>query len=159
MQRPLVLRSDIVGTYLTGYRCKGCGGLVHPVCVRYPSIKLTDTTAELLYPVFCGCGRRGCVPIRMPVLLFGYLLARTHALEAFVRADRSQAKMFVSPAPSPMFERIVADFGAAVAAYKGDLGRVPTDLDRSKFGLSETEWPDFLRRLGFGGDSEGSPDL
>jgi hypothetical protein len=158
MQRPLVLSPDVVNAYLTGYRCKGCGGLTHPLYVRYPTIKLTGSTAELLYPVFCGCGRRGRIPIRMPVLLFGYVLARTHSLEAFLRANRSQAKMFVSPGPSIMLERIVADFAAVVAAYKGGLGQVPTDLERSKFGLSETEWPEFLRRLGFGDNAELPPN-
>jgi hypothetical protein len=153
VQRPLVLPPDVVGHYLVGYQCRKCGGLDN-ARVGYPAINLTDTTAEVLYPVFCECGRRGCVLIRMPVLLFGYLLARTHGLQSFLRADRSQAKMFVSPGPSLMFERIVADFTAVAAAYRGGLGRVPSDLDRAKFGFSEAEWPDFLRRLGFGDDGQ-----
>ena len=157
MQRPLVLPAEVVGHYLVGYRCRQCGGLSHSAYVLYPTIKLNETDADLLYPVICGCGRRGCVRIRMPTLLFGYVLARTHNLQAFLRANRSQAKVFVAPGPSPMLEHMVADFAAVVAAYGGGLGRVPTDLDRAKFGLSEAEWPEFLRRLGFGGGTEAPP--
>lgn len=50
MQRPLVLPPDVVGHYLVGYRCRQCGGLTD-AHVGYPAIKLTETTADVLYPL------------------------------------------------------------------------------------------------------------
>jgi hypothetical protein len=160
MQRPLVLPHEVICHYLhlMHYRCKNCGGFTYPLRVLYPAVRLNDNEAEVSYPVVCGCNRRACLQIRLPVLLFGYVLARTQALEAFARRNQSKASMCVVPQPSKALEDMVADFARVMAAYDGGPAGQPTDLDRINFGLGEAEWSDFLRRLGLDGGTEASPN-
>ncbi len=137
----------------------------------FPRLNWGKTDIELVYPLRCPCGGSGCVPIKLPTLLFGYILANVALVDAAHRR-RSKATMTVSPHhKSDMLARMLLDFDRLMGADATSTLRSPPvpdseqnspddndadDAERVKFGFDKDEWKDFLRRLGL--DSPGTED-
>jgi len=135
----------------------------------FPKLCWGKTDIELVYPLRCPCGGSGCVPIKLPTLLFGYILAHV-ALDEVANRRRSQTTMLVSPQHgSDMLARMFHEFDRmmeadATATLRSPPvpgsdrssidGCTPNDAERIKFGFDKDEWQDFLRRLGMDDDGK-----
>ena len=129
----------------------------------FPRHNWGKTDIELVYPLRCPCGGSGCVPVKLPTLLFGYVLA-TVALVDAAHDRRSKATMTVSPhRRRDMLANMFRDFDRLMEADATSTLRSPPvpdgeqnspddndadDAERIKFGFDKDEWKAFLRRLG-----------
>lgn len=166
---PDYLESGLV----VGYHCPGCGRMDGWFQLHFPRLALTSdgSCVRIVYPVQCSCGRRGHVSTTLPILLYGYLLARVQILEA--GKSRKQPKQ-MKPARSQLLDKLIRDFETAIDHYASVRSAIegsrpsephknrprspsqPSELDRLSFGLDDDSWQDFLKRLGLD-DDEGKP--
>lgn len=109
--------------------------------------------------------------IKLPTLLFGYILA-TVALVDTANRRRSKATMMVSPSNKDFMTDLFGKFDRLMEICSVTTNRSPPvpdgkldsahnnsadDTERIKFGFDKDEWKAFLRRLGFDAhDAEGS---
>jgi hypothetical protein len=168
---PDYLESGLV----VGYRCPGCGRMDGWFQLHVPQLTLSSdgSCVRIVYPVQCSCGRHGHVSTRLPILLYGYLLARVQILEA--RKSRKQPKQ-VKPARSQLLDKFIRDFESAIDHYASVRSTIegtrpsehhtnrprspnePSELDRLSFGLDDDSWRDFLKRLGLSEDDQENAD-
>lgn len=135
----------------------------------FPQLNWHGDEVELVYPLRCSCGGTGSVPIIIPTLLFGYILA-TVALIDSANRRRSKATMTVTPDSTDIltnilrkFDRLMETASAATlrspALPGGGINAIDHDeneADRLSFGFDKKEWKEFLRRLGL--DRPGGED-
>ena len=168
MATRLILPGYIVSNFVPPNACRRCGRSDMSFKLLFPQLKWGKTEIELIYPLRCPCGGSGCVPIKLPKLLFGYILANVALVDAAHRR-RSKATMVVSPNhKSDMLAKMFRDFDRLMEADATSALRLPpvpdseqnspddNDAERIKFGFDEDEWKAFLRRLGL--DGPGSED-
>jgi hypothetical protein len=106
---------------------------------------------ELVYPCKCGCGRRGHFVVGLHVLVLGYLLAQVALIKASGR--RSKSTMMIYPRSSDLVQELLDDFDTVVTVYVNDVKVELTDNDRRHLGLSEEDWEQFRRRMGYDSDA------
>jgi hypothetical protein len=85
--------------------------------------------------------------IGLHVLLFGFLLANV----AFVKAARrpSKSSMTVYPSSSDLIAKLLDDFDAIATQYVDERTTELTDQDRRNLELSDEDWEQFRRRMGY----------
>ena len=156
----MILPEYIVTHFIPANACRRCGRSDLSFTLLFPQLKWGKTDIELIYPLRCPCGGSGCVRVKLPKLLFGYILANVALVDAAHRR-RSQVTMTVSPHQrDDMLARMFLDFDRLMEAEATTTQRslsVPdseqnslddNDTERIKFGFAKDEWKDFLRRLG-----------
>ncbi len=158
MAECLVFPNFIVGHFFRPVPCKRCGRLIRGLLVRYPFITRQKNDVHLRYPSKCSCGCLQSVCIRMPVLFFGYVIAQFLILNSEKRARRSTAEMQVTPGESSLLSRFVQGFEKLMAEQMPAAMDLPSDVERLSFHLTEQEWADFLRRMGFSEDQNEESD-
>jgi hypothetical protein len=123
----------------------GCGH--QTLEVFCPTVRRKRSMVELVFPCLCSCGRRGHFVIGMHILVFGYLLANV----VFVKASGRGGTGFLTihPRPSPFVEKVLGAFDKVISTYEEDRKLKLTDEDRRSLGLTEEEWKQFQRRMGF----------
>jgi len=153
----------MLGQFITPGACRLCGGVDKSVTLLAPSLSWKSEMIELVYPLRCPCGGSGSVPIRIPTLFFGYMLAVV-AMDDAARLNHLKANMTVhAPRNRDLLDQIVRQFQALMCrcscTHKNIqlnelcLGGEPEHM---KFGLEPDEWARFLRRLGFEDHGNGS---
>ena len=156
----MILPEYIVTHFVPANACKRCGRSDLSFKLLFPQLKWGKTDIELIYPLRCPCGGSGCVRVKLPKLLFGYILANV-ALGDAAHRRRSKVTMTVLPHQrDDMLARMFLDFDRLMEAGATTTQRslsVPdseqnslddNDTERIKFGFAKDEWKDFLRRLG-----------
>ena len=160
MATRLILPDYIVSNFIPANACRRCGRSDMSFKLLFPQLKWGKTDIELIYPLRCPCGGSGCVPIKLPKLLFGYILANVALVDAAHRR-RSKVTMTVLPHhQDDMLAKMFLDFDRLMEADATTTLRSPSsnrssiddhdadDVERIKFGFDKDEWKDFLRRLG-----------
>ncbi len=160
MATRLILPDDIVSNFIPPNACRRCGRSDRNFRLLFPRLKWGIANIELIYPLRCPCGGSGCIPIKLPTLLFGYILANIALVDADHRC-RSKSTMTVSlNQKSDMLANIFHDFDWLMETNNNSTMRsLPAleieqnspddnDVERIKFGFDKDEWKDFLRRLG-----------
>ena len=94
----------------------------------------------------------------MPVLFFGYVIAQFLILNSEKRARRSTAEMQVTPGESSSLSTFVQSFQKLMAEQMPAVSETPSDVERLSFHMTEQEWADFLRRMGFSEDQKEESD-
>jgi hypothetical protein len=164
----LIIPDYIVSHFVLPKACARCGRSDGCVTLLFPQLNWHGDEVELIYPLRCSCGETGAVPIRLPTLLFGYIMS-TVALVDSANRRRSKATMAVTPGNTDMlmnifrkFDRLMESASTAaprsLALPSGERNAI-NDIDnteRIKFGLDKAEWKAFLRRLGFDEVSRGN---
>ncbi len=179
MATRLIFPDYIVNNLIPLKACRRCGRSDRTFKLLFPQLHWHGAEIELIYPLRCPCGGSGCVPIRLPTLLFGYILASVALVDA-ANSRRSKATMTVSPAlQGDILANIFRNFDRLMETCSATTPRSPTlpvgeqsaiedddadeenaigdnddDADRIKFGFDKNEWNEFLRRLGL--DSPGT---
>lgn len=173
MMNPLVLPTYVLQHLAKEWRCGGCGerGVVRLV---YPLVTEEQGTVRLAFPWRCGCGQFGCLSIQMPILLFGYLLARVFLLETS-RRRRPKTETVVLPRESRCFLSFAQGYAETISRYiNGSVHEESIDADVSNFGclkglsrpnalerlfflMPRPEWDAFMKRLGFEEPPEAPP--
>ena len=165
MATRLILPDYIVSNFVPPNACRRCGRSDMSFKLLFPRLSWGKTDIELVYPLRCPCGGSGCVPIKLPTLLFGYILANVALVDAAHRR-RSKASMTVSPHhKGDMLANMFLEFDRLMEADATSTLRSPPvpdseqdspddDAERIKFGFDRDEWKAFLRRLGL--DSPGT---
>jgi len=157
-----ILPDYIVSNFLPLRACRRCGRSDRSFKLLFPHVNWREAEIKLVYPLRCPCGGSGCVPIVLPVLKFGYLLASITMADA-ARGRRSKTAMTVTPnLRSDLLEKIFSGFDRLIRADRATVAppvRVAgsdanslrdNDIDRIKFGFNRDEWTAFRRRLGLG---------
>lgn len=174
MATRLILPDYVVSSFVQPNACRRCGRSDMSFKLLFPRLNWGKTDIELVYPLRCPCGGTGCVPIKLPTLLFGYILANVALVDAAHRR-RSKATMIVSPhLRSDMLANMFLDFDRLMEADATTTLRSPPpvpdsepnppddsdadDTERIKFGFDEEEWKAFLRRLRLDGPSAGDSE-
>jgi hypothetical protein len=80
--------------------------------------------------------------------LLGYIMAKFTVVESEERAQRSRARIRVSPKLCPWLTTIAQEFAALVARHKDMLPGGTTHADQFALPMSGPEYADFLRRCG-----------
>jgi hypothetical protein len=157
----MILPNFIVSQFVPQRACILCERSDLPFTVLAPSFAWKQDWIELNYPLRCPCGGAGHIPVQLPVLFFGFLLANVAVFDAS-RMQRSKATMTVQASRSSelmreithRFRRLMGDCKCRHKCVQvGDL-ELWRDLavsphDRERFGFNSEEWQHFLRRLGF----------
>jgi hypothetical protein len=166
----LILPEYIVAGFVPPTPCTRCGRAGGDFNLLFPQLNWCGAEIELIYPLRCPCGGSSCVPIRLPTLLFGYILASVALVDAANRR-RSKATMTVTPHRSDLLVDIFRKFDGLMKSSTAATLQSPTpsnaernplngrdvqDAERAKFGFDENEWKDFLRRLGL--DTPHNPE-
>jgi hypothetical protein len=170
MRSDLLFMEYIVCHFLLGWVCDRCEQSGQMVQVFYPEIHWHGSVVEMLYRVRCPCGGRGAVPVRLPILIFAYVVGRLELLYAFSRGRHRKSEMPVKPEKSDLFSSFLRDFERDVAGFSARMAPAtsgsaeanhatrklgqPADYERFDFSLSEDEWVDFLRRMGFDDETQ-----
>jgi len=162
----MILPNFIVSHFIPPKACQECGRSDLSFAVLAPRFRWRGDWIELIYPLRCPCGGTGQIPIRLPTLLFGYILANVAIIDA-AKMQRSKAMMAVSASmKSDVLEVIVRRFselmrfctcchqipGASCSRIDGFGGQSIDEMERLKFGFDEASWKQFLRRLGLDDD-------
>lgn len=171
MATRLILPDYVVRNFVPPNACRRCGRSDMSFKLLFPRLTWGKTTIELVYPLRCPCGGSGNVRIKLPTLLFGYILANV-ALVDTAHRRRSIATMTVSPHQrSDMLTKMFLDFDRLMEANATTTLRSPTmregerrsvgdndtsDAERVRFGFDKNEWKAFLRRLGLDSSDEGN---
>ena len=170
--RKLIFPFWILSEFLTAWECDECGQSGKRVWLKFPLISRPRWDVVILrYPVKCPCGAHGCVTVSLPLLLFCYIVGRLDLPK--LQRGRRKAEMQVLPGESRQlldylreFEMEVIDLAPGIAELippKSDKPPAPPKPvrpaahERFNFKLTEAEWQEFLRRLGFG-DNDGGDD-
>ena len=158
MANSLVLPDFIVGHFFRPAPCKRCGRLSRFLLVRYPCMTRQGMHVHLRYPSKCSCGCAQSVCIRMPLLFFGYVVAELLIQTSEKRARRSKAERQVIPGQCELLSTFARQFEKLMAEDMAVANDAPSDVDRLSFDLTEQEWADFLRRMGYSEDQNEEPD-
>ncbi len=81
------------------------------------------------------------------VLALGFLLANVAFIKASGRGSKSS--MTIYPHSSDLVAKLLDDFDTVVTKYVNDIKVELTDDDRAHLGLSEEDWEQFRRRMGY----------
>lgn len=142
-----ILPDWILSHFAQGATCgtPGCGH--RSLEVFCPMVRRKRATVELVFPCKCSCGRRGHFVIGLHVLVLGFLLANV----AFIKASsrRSKSSMTIYPHASDLVAKLLDDFDTVVTKYVKDIKVELNDNDRGHLKLSEQEWEQFRRRMGY----------
>ncbi len=170
MATRLILPDYIVSHFVPPNACRRCGRSDMNIKLLFPKLRWGKTDIELVYPLRCPFGGSGCVPIKLPTLLFGYILSNVAMLDAGNRR-RSKATMTLSPhIRSDMLKNMFRNFDRLMEADTTSTVRSPpvlsnsqtslinNDAERIKFGFDKEEWKVFLRRLGIDSENTRSQD-
>lgn len=91
----------------------------------------------------------------MPILMLGYLLACFKLSEK--RSRRPASTILIQIPPPKTLPMMLKGFTYLMEKNGASALKAPTDADRQRFGFNESDWGEFVRRLGFGdGDGEAS---
>lgn len=90
----------------------------------FPQLNWHGDEIELIYPLRCSCGGTGDVPIRLPTLLFGYILA-TAALVDSANRRRSKATMTVAPGSTDILTNIFRKFDRLMETASAAMPQSP----------------------------------
>lgn len=163
--KKLLQHETCMPEFLKGLECKKCHQRTQQVRVLFPDVQREKNVVRLRYPIICQCGGRGSFKVELPVLFFGFILARVVLLETFRR--RHQGEVDITPGDSRLFRDYVADFEQALVEFAEKALGLPcddvaeaiggpglTDMDRVRMGMSVQEWKEFLRRLGHDGGAD-----
>ena len=141
-----ILPDWVLSHFAQGMQCgtPDCGH--RSLEVFCPMVRRKRAMVELVFPCKCSCGQRGHFVICLHVLVFGFLLANV----AFVKASRrgSKSSMTIYPHSSDVVAKLLNDFDAVVTKYL-DAKVELTDDERRHLGLSEEDWAQFRRRMGY----------
>ncbi len=161
MATRLILPDYIVSNFIPPNACRRCGRSDLNFKLLFPQMKWRKSSIELIYPLRCPCGGSGCVTIKLPTLLFGYILTTVALVDADHRR-RSKATMAVSSNHhTDMLANIFQQFDRLIESKNSSIMRaqpifesqqislVDNEVERIKFGFDKREWTTFLRRLGF----------
>lgn len=166
----MILPNYIVGNFVPAKACRRCGRSDGSFTLLFPQLNWHGDEIELIYPLRCSCGGSGCVRIRLPTLLFGYILASVSLVDA-ANHHRSKARMTVKASSTDILVNIFRNFDHLMEACATAAPRSPAlpigerncidgndadDAERIKFGFDKDEWKQFLRRLGL--DRPGEKD-
>ena len=147
MATRIVFPDFMLAHWLPDEPCERCGRANYCRFVRYPTISQEGDDVAIRYPANCAaCGGLKGIQIHMPILQFGYLLARIAKLDAWTKSRRSKASMQVSPGKPEIIQHWLDEFPAVLAQQARAL--LPNDADQASFGLGTEDWKDFLRRMG-----------
>ena len=164
-------------SFLTGYRCEGCGRSGETLEVSFPTLVwLRDEHTILIsYPVRCPCGGAGLASSRIPFLFFCFLCGWLE-YQGTPRHQPPKSPQQIRPNDSPFlldifceFEQVMASYGvlpdmeATIEPWKADNRAhdrtgstgTPTETDRVLFGASRKAWREFLRRMGLSQKEDG----
>lgn len=157
MASKLVFLSWIVAHLASRYRCRKCSLADQSRIVHYPAITRCGDQVELRFPTQCGCGQSGSFRVRLPLLLFGYLLAWQAISEADKRTRTSVASMKVMSHESQLFPRLVKEYMQLISHLPTGAPGEPSPADQIAFNLDDAEWEKFLKRMGIDGDPPAAP--
>ena len=157
----MILPNFIVSQFIPPAACEKCGRSDLSFTVLAPQFAWKGERVELNYPLRCPCGGVGHIPVQLPTLFFGYILANIAIIDA-ARMRRSKAMMTVrASSDNKILEQIVGRFNWLMqpcnCAHKfiqtSELdflrNAAAIQRDRKKFGFDQDEWAQFMRRLGF----------
>ncbi len=167
MATRLILPDYIVGNFVPAGACRRCGRSDGHFTLHFPQMHWYGAEVELIYPSRCSCGGTGSVRIKVPTLLFGYILASVALVDSANRR-RSKATMTVTPSSTDILVDIFRKFDRLMETSSSAMPRSPAlpsdegnaidngvdDAERIKFGFDKDEWKEFLRRLGLDGAGE-----
>jgi hypothetical protein len=154
--KTLVFPEFVLCHFVAAWQCRRCGRSGEEVTMRYLTITRTGASAELAFPIQCRCGESGRLNTGLPMLFFGYVLARLVVLE---HIRRHRLELPVQPRSSQLFaqfareyEQILIEMGVP-SSSRSAMGLLattghPADHERFGFFMAEHEWNEFLRRLG-----------
>jgi len=170
--RPHLFPDFMLSEFRSGVVCDKCSQSGQMLTFHVPEIKRKGVFVEIWYRYKCTCGWGSALRVELPLLLFGYVLARLAMIDTF-RRRLSKSTVPVLDGRCKQFFDFVRDFENLFEEYskihtagllppdkRGDeLAKAtpnsPTELDRLRFNLQDEDWREFLRRMGFGAD-EGS---
>lgn len=156
MANKLVFMSWIIAHLAARFSCGKCGVAAQSRIVHYPSITRHGDQVELAFRVRCACGQGGSLRVRLPLLLFGYILAWQAILEADQRARTSVASSQVIGHESELFPRLVSEYMQLISRLPTGASAEPSAADQVAFELNDEEWAEFLKRMGLNGNG-GAP--
>ncbi len=151
MANRLVFSEWLLAHFLASFRCKACND-AEPLCVlRHPNIQTRETDVVLRFPITCSCGRATMFSFRLPILLFGFLLARQAIIDTDRRGNRSMASMRLIGATSALVPHLVFEYRRLMRGLSALSPSEPTADDREALALTDSQWREFLKRMGFDG--------
>lgn len=151
MANQLVFSDWLLAHFLASFRCKACND-AEPLCVlQHPTIQSRGTDVVLRFPITCSCGRATIFAFRLPILMFGFLLARQAIIDADRRGNRSAASMRLIGATSGLVPHLVFEYRRLMRGLSALSPSGPTSDDQEALALTDSEWQEFLKRLGFDG--------
>ncbi len=142
-----ILPDWVLSHFAQGARC-GTPSCDHrSLEVFCPTVRRMRVTVEIVFPCKCSCGERGHFIIGLHILVLGFLLANA----AFIKASssRSKSSMTIYPHSSDLVAKLLDDFDSVVTKYVNEIEVELTDSDRNHLKLSEAEWEQFRRRMGY----------
>lgn len=166
----MILPDYIVSHFVPPKARARCGRSDGSFTLLFPQLNWHWDEIELIYPLRCSCDGSGCVRIRLPTLLFGYILASVSLVDA-ANHRRSKARTTVKASSTDILVNIFRNFDHLMEACSTAVPRSPalpgtersptgdTEMDKAerlKFGFEKVEWREFLRRLGL--DAPGTED-
>lgn len=151
MANRLLFDDWLMAHFLASFRCTACKS-TEPLCVlQYPTIQTRGTDVVLRFPITCSCGRATIFSFRLPILLFGFLLARQAIIDADRRGNRSKASMRLIGATSGLVPHLVFEYRRLMRGLSTLSPSGPTSDDQEALALTDSEWREFLKRMGFDG--------
>lgn len=149
-----ILPDYILSHFAQAAQC-GTDGCKHgSLEVFCPMVRRKGAIVELVYPCKCSCSRRGHFIVGLNELLLGYLLTQVACIKASGR--RSKSVMNIYPRSSDLVQKLLDKFDVVVTQCAEAKMATPTEADQKKFEFTDTEWRDFLHRLGFEPTAEES---
>ena len=159
--RRLIFPHFMLGHFLVGWKCTGCGQPAHGLTLRFPRVRLEEDKIVLIYPARCPCGERGCLTVVLPALFFGYVIGRLLVIDA--AKSRSKAELLINAKPCALFESLcrecekdIMQFAVEMTSDSSDPpanqqeeGGRSQEHERFIFRLTLEEWKAFMKRLGF----------
>lgn len=145
----IVLPFFIVGHFFRPEPCMQCRRIPDRLNVGYPFLKIEGDSVFIRYAGQCTCGARQTIRFRLPLLFFGYILARFVILDAERKARRSKAEMRVTPKPCDFVAQFALELQGLIARQKETKASELTDADRFALPMTDDDFSEFMRRMGF----------
>lgn len=151
MATRLIFPNWLIAHFAARFTCSKCGHSDGTMTVHYPFITRRGDQVELRFPTRCACGQAGSFRVRLPLLLFGFLLAWLVLIDADQRARNSVATLPVLAHKSPLFRRLVGEYMQLISRLPAGAPAEPSAADQVALELGDDEWAQFLKRMGFNG--------
>lgn len=162
MKKTMLLPDSFLAPFIANYECPVCGKRNRAVTLRYPRVRRNPPNIELGFPVRCWCGKAEHLKIVMPMLLFGYLLAWDALIDSERKFGRSEMILNITPSSHWLLQKLLPEYDSLLTqtAQQGKQVIIPSEpipecsdaIERLRFGFSEQQWAEFLRRMGLGPD-------